>query len=485
MSYVLAIDEGTTGVRAMVVDGEGRALSTAYWELSASYPRPGWVECDPEQIWLSTQAVCHQACREAGCSPRELSAIGITNQRSSVVAWDARTSKPVYPAIIWQDVRTAARAAELMQQGLFTTAMASATKLEWILKSVPEAAALAARGDLRLGTVDSWLAWKLSDGQVHATDASNASCTTLYDHVGGGWDANALGLLGIPAEALPPVRGTSEVYGTSSEAALGATVPIASLAGDQQAAMFAELGLERGAIKITFGTSGMLDINTGEYPVFSTRGAYPLILWSLAGERTYCLEGTVVTAGAAVQWLRDGLGVICSLEESAQLAAQVEDSGGVWFVPAFQGLGTPHMVPEARASFGGLSRASSKAHVARAVLEGIAFRTREVLDTLIEEVGVSRPSHLRVDGGAASNDLLLQLVADTVGVVVERPACVQASALGAAYLAGIAAGVWPNVEALRQSWRSGATFSPRTDDAQRAERFARWRRVVAAIRELP
>jgi glycerol kinase len=253
------------------------------------------------------------------------------------------------------------------------------------------------------------------------------------------------------------------------------------MAGDQQAAMFGEMGFERGAVKITFGTSGMLDVNVGDFPVFSTRGAYPLVLWSLGGQRMYCLEGTVITVGAAVQWLREGLGILTSVEDSAALASQAADSGGVWFVPAFQGLGTPHMLPEARATFGGLSRASTKAQVVRSVLEGIAFRTREVFDTLIEDAGVERPQTLRVDGGAASNNVLLQLVADATGIAVERPACVQASAVGAAYLAGIAAGVWDNADVLRRTWRSGGVFEPRVSADERDSRFASWRRAVEAV----
>lgn len=389
----------------------------------------------------------------------------------------------MYAAISWQDTRTAARAAELLKQGLFTNAMASAAKLEWLMTSTPAAEAAAAAGHLRLGTIDTWLVWRLSGGRAHVTDASNASCTTLYDHAGGGWDSSALKLLAIPPESMPQVCGSSEVYGTAT--ALGGEVPIAGIAGDQQAAMFGEMGLERGAIKATFGTSGMFDVNVGDLPVFSSRGAYPLVMWSLGGRRTYCLEGTIITVGAAVQWLRDTLGLLASVEDSGPLAAQATDSGGAWFVPAFQGMGTPHMLSQARAVFGGLSRATDRAQIVRAVFEGIAFRGREVFETLIEDTGLPVPESLRIDGGAASNDFLMQQMADTLGIAVERPACVQASALGAAYLAGLAVGVWPDLEALKGAWRLGARFEPRGSATEREGRYERWRTLVEAVKAIP
>ncbi|HYD48681.1 MAG TPA: FGGY-family carbohydrate kinase, partial [Terriglobales bacterium] len=297
-----------------------------------------------------------------------------------------------------------------------------------------------------------------------------------------GWDAAALGLLRIPPESLPEIRGSSEVYGIATE--LGGEIPIAGIAGDQQAAMFGEIGLEHGTVKATFGTSGMFDVNSGEYPVFSTRGAYPLVLWSIGGQRTYCLEGTIITVGAAVQWLRDVLGVIAAVEDSAGLAAQVADSGGVWFIPALQGLGTPHMATESRAVFGGLSRATGKAQLVRAVLEGIAYRGREVFETLLEDAAIGRPQRLRVDGGAASNDFLLQQLANAIGIAVERPACVQASALGAGYLAGLATGVWKDTATLARTWRSGGIFEPQWSDDQREASFARWRAMLEAVRPL-
>ncbi len=482
MDYVLAIDEGTTGVRALVVDARGEVVACEYEEIRAVYPRPGWVEFDATAIWEATLRVCRGALQTAGAKPKEVKAIGVANQRATCVAWERATGKPIHAAIAWQDTRTADRIAAVLEKGVFTNAMASATKWEWILQNVPGAARKATAGEICFGTIDSWLIWNLTGGSVHATDCSNASCTTLYDAIQDGWDGNALEVLGIPQRALPEIRSTSEIYGVTVPQLFGAEVAIGGCAGDQQAAMFGELGIEKGAVKVTFGTSGMLDINVGEFPVFSTRGAYPLVLWGLGGQRTYCLEGTVITAGAAVQWLRDGLGILARLEDSATIAAQVHDTGGVWVMPALQGLGTPYMQPEARAVLGGISRATTRAHIVRAVLEGITFRSREVLETLLEDASVDKPERLRVDGGAASNDFLLQQLADIVGIAVERPQSVQASALGAAYLAGLATGVWSTIDAVRDAWRSGGIFEPRISRDEADDRFTNWRRAIDVAR---
>jgi glycerol kinase len=483
MAYVLAIDEGTTGVRALVIDDSSAVLGVAYHELTPRYPRPGWVELDAEEIWKATQAVCARSLETARLTAADLTAIGIANQRSTTVVWERASGRPIYPAIVWQDTRTADRVPELLAHGIYTNAMASATKLEWVLRTLPDGAQRAAKGELCFGTVDTWLLWKLTGGAVYATDHSNASCTGLYDAMQGGWDQQILEFLNIPAAMLPSIRSSSEIYGHATPHAFGAAVPVAGMAGDQQAAMFGELGVDKGAVKITYGTSAMADVNVGEFPVLSIHGAYPLILWGLAGGRTYCLEGTVPTAGAAVQWLRDGLGVLQSLEESAALALQVPDSGGVWAVPAFQGLGTPYMDADARAVIGGLSRGSTRAHVVRAVLEGIAYRSREVLETLLEDSSTPRPPRLRVDGGAAVNDFLLQHLADVLGLPVERPQSVQASALGAAYLAGLATGVWRSLDDVRHAWRSGRIFEPCWSADEREGRFKAWRRAITAARE--
>ncbi len=481
--HVLAIDEGTTGVRAHVIDQTSAVVGAAYEELAARYPAPGWFEHDAEAIWAAAQRVCARALDGAGLSPDAIAAIGVCNQRSTTVVWERRSGRPVHPAIGWQDVRTAARVPELLAEGIFTNAMASGPKLEWILRAVADSRQRAAAGELCFGTIDTWLVWKLTGGAAHVTDYSNASCTTLYDAMQNVWDERTLALLEIPGRMLPALRSSSEVYGCSTRDAFGAEVPVAAMIGDQQAALFGAMGLERGAVKITFGTSAMADVHTGELPAFSTRGAYPLILWGLDGQRPFCLEGTTITAGAAVQWLQDGLGVLQEVAESAELAVSVPDAGGVWVVPALQGLGTPHMDPHARAVIGGLSRGSTRAHVVRAVLEGIAYRSREVLDTLLEDAGTLPPPRLRVDGGAAANDFLLQHLADVLGLPVERPQSLQASALGAAYLAGLAVGVWRDLDELRHAWRSGRMFEPRWSQDQRDDTFHRWQRATQAARE--
>jgi glycerol kinase len=480
MAYVLAIDEGTTGVRAHVIDAASTVRGAAYEELTQSYPHPGWVEQDAEVIWQQTLNVVRGALAAAGIQARELHAVGVCNQRASTLVWERASGRPVYPAIVWQDTRTAARVPDLLNAGIFTNSMASATKLEWILNNIPRGTQRAADGELCFGTIDSWLVWKLTGGAAHVTDYSNASCTTLYDAMQDVWDANALNALGIPPAILPAIRASSDVYGKTSPQLFGAAVPVAGIAGDQQAAMFGEMCLSPGMMKITFGTSAMADLNTGEMPVISMRGAYPTILWGLNGRRDYGLEGTAITAGAAVQWLRDGLGILKSIDECAPLAASVPDSGGVWVIPAFQGLGTPHMNTNARAVIGGLSRASTRAHIVRALLEGIAYRSREVFETLLEDSGTAPPPTLRVDGGAAANDFLLQNLADTLGIAVERPQSVQASALGAAYLAGLATGVWQSVDELKSVWRSGRIFEPRNSADERDTRFHAWQKLVTA-----
>lgn len=483
MRYVLAIDEGTTGVRALIFDETSAVVSAAYQELTPHYPHPGWVEIDPVAIWQATRRVCVQSLEGAGIAAADVSAIGIANQRATIVVWERASGRPVYPAIVWQDTRTAARVPELLAHGIYTNAMASATKLEWVLRTVPHARQQAAAGHLCFGTIDTWLAWQLTAGAAHVTDYSNASCTGLYDALQSAWDQQALAVLEIPSSMMPALRSSSEIYGQTTVQTFGAVVPVAGIAGDQQAAMFGEIGTEKGAVKITYGTSAMLEVNTGEMPVLSRRGAYPLVLWGLAGQRPYCLEGTAITAGAAIQWLRDGLGVLPRLEDSATLAATVPDAAGVWAVPAFQGLGTPYMDPAARAVIGGLSRAATRAHVVRAVLESIAYRSREVLETLLEDAATPTPQCLRVDGGAAANDFLLQHLADVLGVPVERPSSVQATALGAAYLAGLAVDVWQNLDALTQAWRSGGVFEPRWNADRRETTFHNWRKTIAAARE--
>jgi len=479
MQHILALDAGTTGVRALLVDSAGCVVALAYRELETSYPHPGWVEMDPLAIAAGALEVAARCLAQARLQASDLAAIGIVNQRATTIVWERASGRPVHPAIVWQDTRTVERVEELVAQGVFASSMASATKLEWILANY----AAADPQSLCFGTVDSWLAWRLSAGGLHVTDSSNASCTALYDPFGDRWDPAILERLRVPAVVLPEIRASSEVLGSTSRAVFGAEVPIAALAGDQQAAMFGELGFEKGAVKATLGTSAMVDVHLGAAPVLSTRGAFPLVLWKIGDRIAWCLEGSVVTAGASVQWLRDGLGIVASLEESSAIAQSVADSGGVWALPALQGLGTPHMQPKARARIGGMTRATQRAHVVRAVLEGIAFRISEVVETLVEDSGVDLPPRLRVDGGAAANDFLLQQIANATGVPVERPACVQASALGAAFLAGLAAGVWKDTTELGSAWQSGGVFEPEWAGDERERRVRRWQALATPSRQ--
>lgn len=482
--HVLAIDEGSTGVRALLFDDKSQLVASAYEEIVSVFPQPGWVEQDPIAIWDATRRVVGRAVQDGRLQPADVAAIGVTNQRATTLVWERRTGRPIHPAISWQDSRTLARVSELLNEGIYTNALASLTKVEWILRHCERGFERAESGDLCFGTIDSWIVWQLSGGHIHVTDPSNASATGMCDYATGRWDEAVLNRVRIPMGMMPEVRGSSEVYGDSVADVFGAAVPISGIAGDQQAAMFGELGTERGAVKVTYGTSGMIDVNSGDFPVLSQRGAYPLILWEVDGLRPFCLEGTVVTAGAAVQWLRDGLGILSGPEESGIMAVSVPTSNGVWAAPELQGLGTPYMKPSTRAVIGGLSRGTTRAHIVRAILEGIAFRSREVLETLLDDAQMLPPARLRVDGGAAANDFLLQSLADTLGIPVERPETVQASGLGAAYLAGIAAGIWSGLDEVRHAWRSGGIFTPGGSEDERQERFNWWQtRAISSAKE--
>ena len=481
-SHVLAIDEGGTGVRAYVFDHDGREIATAYAEIGFSCPRPGWVEHDPVALWERTLVVTRTALERAAIPASTLDAIGVANQRASALAWDAETGRPVYPAIGWQDLRTVARCEDLGRRGYLFYPMQSATKYAWVLEHVPDARALAAAGRLRLGTIDSWISWKLSGGACHVTDPSNASCTGLYDFVANRWDEALLDALDLPPTCLPTIVPTSAVCGTTDPLLLGCAVRLAARAGDQQAAMFGQLRTEPGMMKITYGTAAMLDLNVGPSLRLSPHGAFPLVLWGLEDGITYCLEGSAVTAGAAVQWLRDGLGILHDAAESEALATSVADSGGVWCVPAFQGLGTPYIDPAARALIGGLSRGTGRAEIARAVLEGVAFRCGEVIEALRADSPTAAIDVLRVDGGAARNDFLMQCQADVTGLVIERPVVIDAATLGAAYLAGLATGFWRDRGEVARIWKRDRLFEPRTTAEARAEASTRWKRRVALAR---
>ncbi len=481
-ALVLALDAGTTGVRALLLDATGTPRAEVYREVLPACPAPGRVEHDPERLVRASLEVLTAALAEA--PPDRVRGLGIATQRGTAVVWDPATGHAVHAALSWQDGRTAARCAALLAEGLFVSPLAAATKIEWILDRVdPDRTAVNA-GRLRCGTVDAWLAWRLTSGRVSATDASNASCSGFYDLTACDWNPAILEALRVPRAALPTIVDSSAVLGSVDAPGLP-SLALAALIGDQQAAMMGQLRLAPGEVKITYGTSAILDLNAGAEPLWSAHSAYPLVLWQQAGRPTFCLEGTAITAGAALTWLRDGLGILASVEESARVAATVPDAGGTWVVPAFQGLGTPYMDPGARAVVGGLSRASTRAHVVRATLEGIAWRCREVYEALRADCPHPPPTALRADGGAARNDLLLQLQADALGLPLERPAVVQAGALGAGYLAGMATGVWSSPAELAQAWRRDRLFEPTLAAGDRDQRFTDWQRHVRAARQDP
>jgi glycerol kinase len=481
VKHVLAIDAGSTGVRAIVFGPGGASAATAYRELRAEFPRPGWVEQDPEELWRATRAVVAEALSAAGLRTADIAAIGITNQRSSIVAWDANGIAPLSPIIGWQDDRGSARAVELSAQGFYVTPLMAVTKAEWIARNLPGAAAAARAGKLRFGTPNSWLCARLTGG-VHATDHSNASATGLYAYLESTWDGALLEALSIDPACMPALVDSSGVVANTVEEAIGASVPVAAMSGDQQASLFGLDCTSTGDTKCSYGTSAMVDANSGADIAVGGPGTYPLVAWSTAGETTYCVEGNVVTAGAAVQWLRDGAGIIGDAAESAAIAESVGDSGGVWAIPAFQGLGTPIGESGARAMIGGLSRGSGRAHIVRAVLEGIAQRVADAAET-VWQAG-SRPAALRVDGGGSSNDFLMQTQADLLGIPVERSRERDGAALGAARLAAAAVGAWNGGEA-GLAWKADRTFEPAIGDDEREASRAVWKqRLQLAAREL-
>jgi len=491
-SAILALDQGTTSSRAVVVDRAGAILASAQREFRQIYPQPGWVEHDPREIWTTQLDTAREALATAGLGAGDVAAIGITNQRETTVVWDRRTGEPVGNAIVWQDRRTAGfcdelvrsgRAAEVQAKtGLVVDPYFSGTKLRWILDQLPGARERARRGGLAFGTVDSWLVWNLTGGRLHVTDATNASRTLLYSLHTGGWDDDLLRLFDIPREMLPEVRLTSEVYGETDPGVLGAPIPIAGIAGDQQAALFGQGCFERGLAKNTYGTGCFMLMNTGRAPVPSKHRLLTTVGWRTRAGTAYALEGSVFIGGAVVQWLRDGLGILRSSAEVEALAAGVPDSGGVVLVPAFAGLGAPHWDAYARGTIVGLTRGTGAAHIARAALEGIAFQVADVLDVMTADSGIP-VTELRVDGGAAANNLLMQFQADILQVPVARPASVETTALGAAFLAGLAAGTWRSLEELRGLRRAGRTFEPVMPAAEAAARRARWAEALRRARD--
>ncbi len=489
---MLALDQGTSSSRAIVFDREGRAVGAAQREFPQLFPKPGQVEHDPEAIWESQLAVAREALRVARLAPEAIAAIGITNQRETTILWDRNTGKPVGNAIVWQsrvsapicDALKAAGHEELFRRktGLVLDPYFSGTKIKHLLDTVPGLRARAEAGDVLFGTVDSFLIWRLTGGRVHVTDPSNASRTLLFDLHSLAWDDELLGVLGIPRRMLPEVRSSSEVYGESDPALLGAPIPIAAAVGDQQAATFGQACFEPGSAKNTYGTGCFMLLNTGRTPVPSQNGLLTTVGWVRGGEVSYCLEGSVFIAGAVVQWLRDGLRAIASSPEVERLAAEVPDAGGVYMVPAFVGLGAPYWDPYARGTIVGLTRDTRIGHVARAALESIAYQTRDVLDAMQKDAAITL-DHLKVDGGAAVNDALLQFQADVLGVAVRRPAVAETTALGAAYLAGLAVGYWQDAADVARHWALDREFTPAMAPAEREARYRRWQKAVARARD--
>ena len=474
--FVMGIDAGTSGVRTVVFDEGGNACGSSYREIASHYPRPQWMEQDPAEIRDSMLATIAEAAAKAGAAPADIAAVGLTNQRSSMVAWDGPTGAPLSPMIIWQDTRTSDRCRELQEQGLFITPMMAATKAEWILRNVPAAAEAARAGRLRLGAPNSWLAACLC-GDVHVSDHGNASPTGLYSYFLNVWDEAPLAALGLDASLLPSLVDSSGEIARTRADVFGAEVPLAGMAGDQQASLFGLGCVELSQAKCSYGTSAMITMNSGESLALGGSGTYPIVAWRYDGRTVFSLEGQVVTAGAAVQWLRDGLGLVAEASETSALAASVPDSGGAWAVPAFQGLGTPHMQAEAKAVLGGLSRGTTRAHVVRAMLEGIAHRVADVAESI--EQGVPAPTSLRADGGASRNDFLLQAQADLLGIPVERSAHVDGAALGAARLAALGTGFWPAESA--HEFRAEAVFEPSLGNDERSARRARWNKRVELV----
>lgn len=488
--YILSLDQGTTSSRAIVFNKEGAIISIAQREFEQIYPQPGWVEHNPAEIWSSQVSVAAEAIVKGGLSASDVAAIGITNQRETTILWDKKTGRPLYNAIVWQDRRTSAYCDELKAQGLGKTiqektglildAYFSATKIRWILDHISGARERAAAGEIAFGTVDSWLIWNLTDGRIHVTDVSNASRTMIYNIHQMEWDQELLELFDIPAAMLPEVKSSSEVYGETTGNVLAAQIPIAGIAGDQQAALFGQMCTEVGMVKNTYGTGCFMLMNIGEQPIVSAHNLVTTIAWKINGKVQYALEGSIFIGGAVVQWLRDGLGIISSSAEVEQLALKVSDTGGVYLVPAFAGLGAPHWNQDARGTITGITRGTTAAHLARAAVESIAFQTMEVLKAM-EADSKLQIKELRVDGGATANDMLMQFQADLLETMVVRPKITEVTALGAAYLAGLAVGYWSSMEDISGQWQIDKTFEA-GETAGIPERIQGWNRAVKAAK---
>ncbi|RNC66150.1 glycerol kinase GlpK [Proteiniphilum sp. X52] len=485
--YILSLDSGTTSNRAILFDHSGKIVESAQKEFDQIFPQSGWVEHEPELIWKTLLQVARDVMRQHRVDPSQIAGIGITNQRETTIVWDRKTGVPVYNAIVWQDRRTAGFCNELKEKGLEKTitektgllidAYFSATKIRWILDHVEGAQHKAKAGELLFGTVDSWLVWKLTGGKLHITDITNASRTLLFNIHTLRWDKELLSLFDIPAEMLPEVKPSSQLYGLTEAGCFESAVPIAGIAGDQQAALFGQMCTDKGMVKNTYGTGCFVVMNTGEKPVVSKNKLLTTIGWQIGNEVTYALEGSIFIGGAVVQWLRDQLGIIRSSSEIEALASEVENNGGVTFVQGFVGLGAPHWDQYATGTIIGLTRGTGKAHIARAALEAIAFRSMEVIETMVSDSGIEL-SELRVDGGAAVNNLLMQIQADAIGRKVVRPKITETTALGAAYFAGLAVGYWKNIDELKEQWQVDRKFIPRAKEPEIEKTIANWKKAI-------
>lgn len=489
MQYILALDQGTTSSRSMIFDQQGNIISSAQKEFRQIYPQPGWVEHDAEEIWSTQYGTFAESVAKANITLRQVAGIGITNQRETTVVWDRKTGKPIYNAIVWQDRRTAgycdelrkANLSELIQKktGLIIDAYFSATKLKWILDNVKGAREKAENGDLCFGTVDTWLVWKFSGGDLHVTDVSNASRTMLLNIHTGEWDAELLKIFDIPTTVLPEVKASSKIYGVTGSFVPDSRIPIAGIAGDQQAALFGQLCTQPGMVKNTYGTGCFMLMNTGEKAILSQNNLLTTIAWKINDKIEYALEGSVFIAGAVVQWLRDELKIIRVSGEIEQLSAQVNDANGVYIVPAFAGLGAPHWNAYAKGSIFGLTRGSNKAHIARAALDSIAYQSYDVLKAMEADAGI-QIKEMKVDGGATVNNKLMQFQSDILNTKVIRPKVTETTALGAAYLAGLAVGYWKNMEEIQQQWQVDTEFIPHIESSKREELVNGWQRAVKA-----
>ena len=487
--YILALDQGTTSSRAILFDRQGNIVSSAQKELSQIYPQPGWVEHDPQEIWSTQAGVAAEALTKVGMSGTAVAAIGITNQRETTVVWDRQTGKAIYNAIVWQDRRTAAFCDDLKNRGLGekirqktglpVDSYFSATKIRWILDNVDGARQLANQGRLAFGTVDTWLVWNMTRGTRHVTDVSNASRTMLFNIHTMQWDEELLDIMGVPRSMLPEVRSSSETYGHTDMSGFGSEIPIAGIAGDQQAALFGQMCTQPGMVKNTYGTGCFMMMNTGAKPIASKNNLLTTVAWKIGDQVSYALEGSIFIGGAVVQWLRDGLGIIKTSTEVEALARSVKSTDGVYLVPAFAGLGAPHWNPHARGAVFGITRGTTAAHYARAALDSIAYQTMDVLKAMEADAGIVIPE-LRVDGGATANNLLMQFQSDILGVDVVRPKITETTALGAAYLAGLAVGYWSSTDDVQGQWQLDQRFAPALPAAEVQANIQGWQRAIAA-----